>query len=91
MRIRWTPAAVTDLQQISDYLSQNSPHYRVATMQRLYDGILALKRWPLRGRPGIESDTREMLFLPLPYIAVYRLKPETIEILRIYHTAQNRP
>jgi plasmid stabilization system protein ParE len=36
------------------------------------------------------ADTRELLFPPLPYIAVYRLKAETIEILRIRHAAQDR-
>jgi plasmid stabilization system protein ParE len=90
MRIRWTPSAAADLQQISDYLSAHSPHYRFATMQKLYDGIRTLKQWPLRGRLGTEANTRELLFPPLPYIAVYRPDAEVIEVLRIYHTAQNR-
>lgn len=90
MRIRWTPAAAADLQQISDYLAEHSPHYRVATILKLYEGIRALKQWPFRSRPGTEEGTRELLFPPLPYIAVYRLKAEAIEILCIYHTTQNR-
>jgi plasmid stabilization system protein ParE len=31
------------------------------------------------------------LFHPLPYIAVYRVKEQDIEVLRIYHAAQDRP
>jgi plasmid stabilization system protein ParE len=29
MRIRWTPAAAADLQNISDYLKEHHPRYRV--------------------------------------------------------------
>lgn len=34
--------------------------------------------------------TREVVFTPLPYIAVYRVKGDAIEVLRIYHGAQKR-
>jgi len=60
-------------------------------MRKLYDTIRSLRRSPYRGRPGSEEGTREILFLPLPYIAVYRVKQQTLEILRIYHRAQDRP
>jgi toxin ParE1/3/4 len=89
MRIRWTPAA--DLQGISDYLKERHPRYHDPTMRRLYDDIRALKRWPGRGRPGREEGTREILFPPTPYVAVYRVRAETIEVMRIYHAAQERP
>jgi toxin ParE1/3/4 len=60
-------------------------------VRKLYDTIRSLKDWPGRRRPGLEEGTRELLFPPLPYVAVYRVKEEAIEILRIYHDAQNRP
>lgn len=60
-------------------------------MRKLYEGIRALKEWPERGRIGREKGTRELLFPPLPYIAVYRVKEQSIQILRIYHGAQGRP
>jgi toxin ParE1/3/4 len=91
MRIRWTPAAAADLQSISDYLQERHPRYRDATIRKLYDDIRALKQWPGRGRPGREEGTREILFRPAPYVAVYRVKEQTIEVIRIYHTAQDRP
>jgi toxin ParE1/3/4 len=90
MRIRWTPAAAADLQNISDYLKEHHPHYRQATMRKLYETVRSLKQLPHRGRPGSEEDTREILFAPLPYVAVYRVNEQTIEVLRIYHAAQDR-
>lgn len=90
MRIRWTPAASADLQHISSYLRQHHPSYHQRTMVKLYDTIRSLKYMPERGRPGREEGTREILFPPTPYIAVYRVRDQTIEVLRIYHGAQHR-
>ena len=44
-----------------------------------------------RGRVGREEGTRELVFTSLPYVAVYRVKEQTIQVLRIYHGAQERP
>jgi toxin ParE1/3/4 len=74
MRIRWTPPAATDLQNISDYLREHRPHYRRPTMLKLYQKICGLRDAPYVGRPGRVEGTRELLFLPLPYIAVHRLR-----------------
>ena len=90
MRIRWTPAAAADLQQISDYLREHHPHYRQATLRKLYDTIHKLREAPHLGKPGRVEGTREILFPPMPYVAVYRVREQGIEVLRIWHTAQNR-
>lgn len=66
MRIRWTPAAVADLKQISDYLKDHHPHYRQPTMRKQYEAIRSLKESPHRGRLGREAGTRELLFPPMP-------------------------
>jgi addiction module RelE/StbE family toxin len=89
MRIRWTPAAVADMKSISDYLKDHYPHYRQPTMRKLYEKIRALKNSPYLGRPGRIEGTREILFMPMPYIAVYRIRSQNIEVWRIYHTAQD--
>ena len=73
MRIRWTAAAAADLQGISDYLKEHHPHYRQPTIRKLYETIRLLKQAPYRGRAGTEEGTREILFPPLPYVAVYRV------------------
>jgi plasmid stabilization system protein ParE len=49
--------------------------------------------FPEHGRPGRVKGRRELVFAPLPYIAVYRVKErqQVVEISRIYHGAQNWP
>jgi toxin ParE1/3/4 len=91
MRIRWTPAAAADLESINDYLTEHHPRYRDQTVRKLYGILRELKRWPSRGRPGREAGTREIFFPPTPYVAVYRVTAQTIEVVRIYHAAQDRP
>ena len=90
MHIRWTPAAAADLEQISDYLKAHHPKYRQPTMRKLYRATVSLKDSPHRGRLWREEGTRELLFPPLPYVVVYRAKEESKEVLRVYHTAQQR-
>ena len=91
MRIRWTLAAAADLENIKDYLDENHPHLAQPTVLKLYEGVRSLKTMPHRGRAGREEGTRELVFTALPYIAVYRVKHEAVEVLRIYHGAQDRP
>jgi addiction module RelE/StbE family toxin len=88
MRIRWTPAAAADLEHLSTYLKEHHPDYWEPTMRKLCDGIRSLKQWPNRGRTGREDGTRELLFPPMPYVAVYRVNEQTVEVLRIYHAAR---
>jgi len=90
MRIRWTPAAATDLEEIHAYLVEHHPHLAKSTVKELYDGIRSLKAMPNRGRRGREEGTRELIFAPLPYIAAYRVKEQTVEILHIQHTSRKR-
>ena len=90
MRIRWTPPAAADMLSISEYLREHHPRYRQPTMRKLYKKIRALKDAPYLGRPGRVEGTREILFPPMPYIAVYRVHEQSIEIWRIYHTSQDR-
>ena len=73
------------MQHIGDYLKEHHPHYRDPTLRKPFGAIRELKQRPNRGRPGRVDGTREILFLPLPYVAVYRVKDESIEVLRVYH------
>jgi toxin ParE1/3/4 len=90
VRLRWTPAAADDLQTIHDYLALHHPEYRETTIRNLYTSIAELKQFPYKGREGREQGTLELLFSPLPYVGVYRIRNDAVEILRIYHGAQSR-
>ena len=89
MRIRWTIPAADDLQSIKNYLQDNHPQFAEPTVRKIYQRIQSLKISPNLGRPGNRTGTRELAITPLPYVVVYSVKAEAIEILHIYHGARN--
>jgi toxin ParE1/3/4 len=89
MRIRWTVPAADDLENIKKYLQRHYPHFAELTVRTIYQRIRSLKTAPHQGRPGHRSGTRELPLTPLPYVVVYSLKREAVEILHIYHGAQD--
>lgn len=90
MRVRWAPSAAADLWSISEYLKRHHPQFVDTTVRRIYETLEGLKKFPNRGRHGEEPGTREILFPPTPYIAVYRVRNNYIEVLHIFHGAQDR-
>ena len=46
---------------------------------------------PALGRAGRVPTTRELVVSPTPYLIVYRVRSETVEILRIFHGARQWP
>ena len=91
MRIRWTPEAVNDLEQIGRHILRQNPSVARTVIRTITDGIEGLKKFPNLGRAGQVENTRELVVPSLPYIVVYRIKQENVEILRVYHGAQDWP
>jgi toxin ParE1/3/4 len=91
MEIRWSPRAVEDLERIFKHVQQKNPQAARDVIKTLYDGCSALSVFPNRGRIGRMQGRRELVFAPLPYIAVYQVKESVVEISRIYHAAQDWP
>ncbi len=88
--IRWAPAAADDLEGIRDYLREHHRSFTQPTIRRLYDAARSLKQMPHRGRVGHRAGTRELVLAPLPYIIVYGVEPEIVQILRVLHSSENR-
>jgi len=89
MRIRWTVPAAEDLEGIAHYLRQQYPHLAGTTIRTIYLRIHSLKASPNLGRHGHRSGTRELVLTPLPYVVVYAVRADAVEILHIHHGAQD--
>lgn len=92
MQVRWTEDAVRDLTCICDYIderSDSSSARRVALT--IHNSIDFLSQFPECGRTGRKPDTRELVIERLPYIAIYRIHKDAVEILRVLHGAQVWP
>lgn len=92
MRLRWTEDAFTDLQRISTWIENDrSGALASKVCRRIYDSVRVLRVQPAQGRLGSVSGTRELVVVGTPYIVVYRVTVEAVELLRILHGAQQWP
>jgi len=89
MRIRWTAPAADDPENIKNFLLKNHPRFAERTVRTICKRIRSLKASPYGGRPGHRAGTRELPLTPLPYVVVYWVKPDAVEILRVHHGAQD--
>jgi toxin ParE1/3/4 len=79
------------LERIVERVRRDDPRAARALANRIFERCTSLQTVSNRGRMGRIADTRELVLAPLPYIIVYRVKPDTVEFVRIYHGAQNWP
>jgi toxin ParE1/3/4 len=52
--------------------------------------VLRLCEFPESGRVGDVAGTRELVVSGIPYIVVYRVIGDSVEILRVFHTSMDR-
>ena len=89
MRVHWTLPAAADLEHIHQYLSLHLPSLASSTTRRIFESAMSLNVAPNRGRPGRRIGTRELVLAPLPYLVVYRVGTNAVEILHIHHGSQD--
>ena len=89
MKIRWTDTALQDLESLHAYVAQDSDNAAAKIVTRILAGLDAVKRFPGMGRKGRVAGTRELV-IP-PFIVVYRVKKDAVELLAIIHGARRWP
>ena len=91
MRVAWTAPAARDLEAIGDYIARENPGAARRTVQRVRARTRTLVSHPYLGRPGRVAGTRELVITSTPFIAVYRVVDDRLEILAIFHGARVWP
>jgi addiction module RelE/StbE family toxin len=86
-RIRWTAESAHQFEAAVNYIQQDNPDAALKVAQTVIDRIEELAAFPGTGRPGEVKGTRELV-IP-PYVVVYRHTDEIVEILYIWHGAQD--
>ncbi len=88
--IIWTLTAYKDLQNIVEYISQDSTYYALAFYDDVMDTTQTLNDFPQRGRVVPEMDDPEMreIFIHR-YRLIYQIHNDTIIIQTIIHGARN--
>src|SRR5271169_1122097 len=91
MKIEWSPEAAADFAGIVGYIHEQNPSAADRVAHTMYDSAASLQTFPNRGRPGRVVGTRELVLAPLPFIVIYRVKRNVVEIVRVLHGSQRWP
>lgn len=90
MKVAYRARAQADLAAIHDYIRERSPKAAAEVIRRIRIAIDRLKDFPCLGRPGRFPGVRELVVTGLPYIVVYRLERDRVEIVGVFHGARKR-
>jgi toxin ParE1/3/4 len=88
-KIRWSPRAVSNFEDICDYITKDSEYYASLFAKRVNALVKNIPQFPKAGRVVPEygdENIREKIYEN--YRIVYRIKEEMVEIVAICHGAK---
>ena len=89
MMVKWTEAALVDLDGILTYTAKNYPSAIVPLEGRIRAAVERVGRWPVSARLVEQRpDVRVVPLLRYPYVMFYRVLEDHVEILHIHHAAR---
>ena len=88
MRVRWLATALRNLDAEAEYVAADDPEAARLVVERVLGAVDALAEQPNLGRPGRLPNTRELVVLHTRYLVPYRVRGDTVEILRVFHTSR---
>ena len=91
VRVRWLRTALRNLDEEASYVASENPAAARLVVQRVLEAVALLAEQPGLGRPGRVPGTREVVVVKTRYIVPYRVRGQTIEILRVFHTSRKLP
>ena len=91
MRVRWLRKALRNLDDEATYIAADDAAAARLVVKRVLDAVSILAEQPCLGRPGRVPGTRELIVAKTRYIVPYRVRGETVEILRVFHTSRRLP
>lgn len=92
MTVNFTPQARDDLGAIRDWIAENDARAAERVVARIVQTAMMFGQFPLLGRAGHVSGTREFSVVGLPYLIVYALAADSdVDVLTVLHTRRRYP
>ena len=90
MHVVWTDSALLDLADAYRYIALDNPQTAARVIAQLRQSTIEkLTAFPEIGRPGRVKGSRELVLRP--FVIAYRVRGETIEMLRVLHGRRRWP
>ena len=86
LKLIWSQLAIDDLDEIANFIAKDSEDYAKIFVRKIVDQVEHIPDFPQLGRmvPEIQDEqVRERMYQN--YRLIYRIKNESIEIVRIFH------
>lgn len=89
MQVVWSEPALADLTDTRRHIARENPGAASRIAVALVAAADKLEHFPMGARAGDEPGTRELATI-YPYLIVYRIDDDRVQILRVWHGAQRR-
>jgi len=92
MKIVWSPLALERVNEIADYIAENSVEAARVWLMDIFGVVDRLKEFPESGRavPEVKrTNIRELIFKN--YRVIYRVERKQVSILTVRHSKQRLP
>jgi toxin ParE1/3/4 len=84
MKLRWATDAVTQLENIHDYIALDKPVAAAKTVHRILRAAEMLGQHPGLGKPGRGGEEMRE-FVKSPFILVYSVVQDVVTIEAVFH------
>ena len=91
MKVRFTAAVRDDIASLHAYIARENSRAAAQVVSAIERATVRLADFSASGRRGAVEGTRELVVPRLPFIAVYRVTETHIEVVAVFHAAQDRP
>ena len=91
MIIRWLPQAHRNRLEQLDYIAQDNPLAAIGQDEEIERQVNMLSEHPKMGRPGRVAGTRELVVSSTPFVVIYRLRAQHIDVIRVLHSSRQWP
>lgn len=88
VKVNWTIQAITDIENIAEFIAKDSRNYAIIQTKRFFDSVVVLESNPSFGRvvPEIDNQTIREIILG-NYRIIYRiLNKHLIDIITVHHS-----
>jgi len=88
MKIKWLKTALKNLDQEAEFIAEDNPVAAAKVIETIIHTVELLSSNPSIGRTGRIHGTRELIIDQVSYIIPYRIRANSVEILRVFHTSR---
>lgn len=84
----WSKRSLRHLEALRQYIERSNPKAARKIAATLVNAVERLRMYPASGRPGRILGTRELVDTGTPYVIPYRVLPDRVEIIAVFHGRQ---